>query len=232
MWLFKADSYTEKNCLTADGILLWQSIVGKHGELSSARAISIARRPVRPKEAQPPADLMRLNSWRMAMPSGSSMPNDEVVLRAAPEPGGREESLDIRRLGSIVVTDHRSARGRTRTFSGQGMSLTLDEQPDGALDQLAIARTPRGAGTTGPFGKPVHPAPGKKTILGESCTMFDLAPGVSDFARTECRTRDGLVLEQSTWTRGGGATLTAVSIARGRVRPADVVPPRNILEQR
>lgn len=231
VWSFKADNYTEKNCLTADGILLWQSVVAKSGaEISSARAISIVRRRVRPREARPPADLLRLESWTATAVSGSRAPNDEVVLRASPGSRAPVESLDIRRLGSAVFTDRRNARGRTRTFSGGGTTLTLDEQPDGELVRLDIVRAVRSAG---PSRGPVPLAsPRTKTILGETCTLYDMAPGVADFAQTECRTRDGIVLEQSTWTRGRGATLTAVSIVRGKLRPADLAPPASILAPR
>jgi hypothetical protein len=230
IWLFKADGFTEKNCLTSDGIMLWQSIVGHSGtQLSSARALSIKRRPIRSDEVEIPPDLLELaswNGWSVKRPMGL---NDEVLLQSAPTTL-RKESLLIRRLGASVMTDRTNSRGRSRVFSGQGVRLTISEMPDGSLDRLDLTRVQPSALLSGPFGKAAPLSPPKTlTILGELCSVLDMAPGVSDFGQTQCHTQNGLVLEQDTVSWGSRSTLVAVVVTRGKLRPADVSPPANIL---
>jgi hypothetical protein len=230
IWLFKADGLTEKNCLTTDGIMLWQSIIGHSGtELSSARALSVKRMPIQSEEVEVPRDLLSLaswNGWSVKRPTGL---NDEVLLESAPT-SLRKENLLIRRLGASVMTDSTSGRGRSRTFSGQGVRLAISEMPDGSLNRLDLTRVRPAAIPSGPAGKPAPLSPPKTlTILGEQCSMFDMAPGVSDFGQTQCQTQNGLVLEQNTVSWGSRSAMVAVAVTKGKLRPADVSPPANIL---
>ncbi len=155
--------------------------------------------------------------------------NDEVLLESAPT-SLRKESLLIRRLGASVMTDSTSGRGRSRTFSGQGVRLAISEMPDGSLNRLDLTRVRPAAILSGPAGKPAPLSPPKiLTILGEQCSMFDMAPGVSDFGQTQCQTQNGLVLEQNTVSWGSRSAMVAVAVTKGKLRPADVSPPANIL---
>jgi hypothetical protein len=236
IWLFKADTITERNCLTADRIMLWQSIVGRSGtEISSAHALSITRRKIRLEEVEVPSDLLQLGSWNGWSLEPAQGLNDEVLLQSAITgmTPGKTESLIIRRLGLSVMTDRTSDRGRTRVFSRPGIHLTLNEKPDGSLDRLEVTRVPPTAASAGPFGKPVQLVPPKTlTILGEPCSVFDMAPGVSDFGRTQCQTTDGLVLAEDTVGRASRSLLTAVRITRGKLGATDVTPPADILSGR
>ncbi|NYT39366.1 hypothetical protein HZY97_01230 [Sphingomonas sp. R-74633] len=230
VWQFKAKEYTEKNCLTADGIMLWQSLVSGRdgGELSSAKAVSITRRKVAREAAEIPAELLRLTSWGEWQPGAAGGPNDDVLLRGAADTPS--ESFRVRRLGKARMTEWTDGRQTTRVFIAPGMRLSLNERADGGLIRLDLNRDPQNDNPNLLLGKEIKvPGAPSKTILGERCTMFDMAPGVMDYGELECRTANGLILERVTTSRGRTTTLVAVRIDRGTLRPGDLAPPADIL---
>lgn len=221
VWLFSWDQIVEHNCLTCDGVLLWQRVVGSGNELMSFKAASIVRRRVMPAEVSLPANLLDLPAWGGWRSLPAARGDTVWLARPANEGSG---SLLLRRLGRCSLREEVAGNRRFRTFQGEGITINLTEMSDGRLERLDLSRT----GTREDSMTPAVPEI-RKTILGESCTVYRNAMIMADFARVECRTADGLVIEEISYSRGRPTTLTATRIERGTTVLAEVAPPANLL---
>src|SRR5262249_40594873 len=68
------------------------------------------------------------------------------------------------------------------------------------------------------------------TVLGESCDWFDMAPGVMDAGRHECRTRDGIVLKEKNFGWGSSSWgLVAAHLSRRPISVEEVTLPAELL---
>lgn len=221
VWLFSWDRIVEHNCLTRDGVLLWQRVVGSGNDISSSTAASIVRRRVLPAEVSLPAGLLNLSFWG-GWRSPTAARGDTVWLtRPANEGSG---SLLLRRLGLYSLRDEVTGNRRFRTFQGDGITLNLHEMSDGRLERLDLSRT----GARDDMMTPAVPEI-RKTILGENCTVYGHELITAEANRVQCRTADGLILEEINYSRGRSTTLTATRIERGATVFAEVAPPANVL---
>lgn len=120
----------EKDCITSDGILLWQKIFyGDGSVLQSAKAVSLKRRRVKPFEVTIPDVAITLSSYGQWLPDAMALPNDEVELQSSrPDKQGPMESIVIRRLGDTSIRDDRSQSRRTRLYTGHDYVLSVEER--------------------------------------------------------------------------------------------------------
>ena len=80
---------------------------------------------------------------------------------------------------------------------------------------------PRGA----PFAPGRVPSEPDIQVLGESCSWWDLMPGVSDAGLWECRAADGVPLAQRRFGWGHSMDdVFAVEVHRGRVPLSRILP--------
>lgn len=221
VWLFSWDRIVEHNCLTRDGILLWQRVVGSGYDLFSFKAASVVRRRVLPAEVSLPAGLLDLPAWGGWRSSPAARGDSVWLARPVKEGSG---SLLLRRLGPYSVRDEVAGDRRYRSYRGEGMTLTLHEMSDGRLERLDLSRI----GATDDRMTPTVPEI-RKTILGETCTVYGHELITAESNRVQCRTADGLILEEITYSRGRSTTLTATRIERGATVFAEVAPPANVL---
>lgn len=215
-------------CVTADGIELWRRTSGS-GELDlgSAQVVKFQRRSAAKAFTQPPPDLLDLARWNDPLESPTlDAPDFEVTLTSEAE----RANVIVRRHFPWVYEDIKS-NGR-RILSGRidgTASLALSFGPDGEPHSLVFRRNPKGVNLPGPkaMDKP------KEVILDETCTWFDMMPGVSDAGRTECRTGDGIPLKIAITGRGAdGHTYLANKIVRRSITLAQVLPPQDTLDLR
>jgi hypothetical protein len=221
-------TWSQKACVTDDGVLLWQKTFYSDGSLmSEARASKITRRRVTTAEVSPPADALSLSSYGDWTPGQAALPNDETVLQGPnPPPDTPAATMLVRRLGALTLTDSRTVYGRTRRYDNATYTLSVTEKPDGSLDGLQIV--PRRDPSM--WGPPQAFKPAKfAVILGRRCQIYDMAPRVQDYGETQCRTADGLILSKATWSWGRGTPMSAVSLRQRLLKLADLVPPADIL---
>jgi len=220
-------TFRRQACVTGDGIEVGSRTLGRDGEAwpsSSASATGLIRRPVERDEVQPV--LPHRDVWlgeALAAPARSSTGNFAVLL-ATPD-GARK--MVIRRRGSWRGVQERNQNG-SMSFSAHaegGLAVAAVIGPDGQPTSLAYRQQPN----TGQQAPAPVDAPGE-TVLGLSCGWWDVAPGVSDGGRQECRTRDGLPLKVRIYNRFGFTELVAVRLDRNPGSVEDVMPPAPLLD--
>jgi hypothetical protein len=212
-----------------------------HDPSGKLRSLMISRRPaagsfdnVPPGDAQPPAGLLDLKSWGLvAPPAAPGSADHEVMLVSVNDKTlvQREATRLMRRHHSWLYIESRFATGRSEISSHDeqnGLHIGISMDAGGNADQLVIhSRWPAPHNRAQPY-TPER----KETILGETCTWFDMSPGMADASLGQCRTADGIVLkeERSSWMRR--EILQAVRLRR---RPFDlirVLPSRDLLMPR
>jgi hypothetical protein len=208
------DTLVEENCLTTDGILLWQKIYSGDTLLSSTRAITIKRRHVSLDEVTVPTFALRLSSFGYWSDQPKLAPNDEVR---------RHDGSVARRLGQLEMTLERPG---TYVYANGTHRLRLDFNAGGALVRLEV--TPKAKLNQAFTRRPFKPRR-LLTVLGERCEMYDMMPGVQDSGLTECLTQDGLSLKRMRYNRGSRGEGIAVSVSRGKMTVKDVAPPTDIM---
>jgi hypothetical protein len=100
--------------------------------------------------------------------------------------------------------------------------VNFEINPNGQFVRLSLNKLPADA-VRAMQGQPVDPGK-RETVLGETCTWFDLLAGAADAGLTQCRTDDGLVLKERRTGRGLWVDLVAVSLERSAVTPSQVSP--------
>lgn len=211
--------WSEEDCLTTDGILLWQKLFYSSGGLmSSAHATSINRRPVKGFEVRVPAKALNLSTYGDWTAEKTGL-NDEVLM----EQGSTVSSL-TRRLGVLSMTEELAHSPRYRTYMNSTYMISLVYNRDGSLIRLDV----------GPLsGHPMPKTPSQpakmQTVEGETCEWFERMPWGADGGLSECMTSDGLVLARNSESRGGGSAEVAAAKSRGRLTYSDVAPPVDLL---
>jgi hypothetical protein len=226
------------SCVTSDGIELWWRYVTSSGSTGmSAEVTRIERRPVEDDEVAIPRDLLELTRW--------VKPDDTPALdaTAAPDATVVLEALQLEGAGNAVAKRvtrrHGGWLANNETFSNggsrlsieniqQGFSLSVQRGSNGRLRTLVMRNQEAQSEAPGRL-KPVK-SERTETVLGETCTWFNMMPGVADVGLMQCQTEDGLVLKEQASRRGAPFGMrAAVSIERAPVALADVLPPPEIL---
>jgi hypothetical protein len=224
-----ASGFARTGCVNADGVELWRRTVGGYGEMSSARALRVERRPVGARAVHPPRDLLDLRAWGVADVAGPrKQPDFEVVFGS--DFGINRRPMIIRRRLPWIYEDTWDARV-VRTVSSRRLdgltSLAASVDADGKPKGLSIQRR------NGPNPEPPGnaPATGKsETVLGERCAWVNTTPNTYDYTRLECRTDDGVPLRIRIESRGGSYGYTATRLRRRPLRLAEVLPPAHMLK--
>lgn len=214
--------WREEDCLTHDGIVLWQKVFDVSGALMrSAHATSIKRRPVTASEVRVPATALTLASygdWTTA----KSRVNDEVLMEPATgEPATGESSL-TRRLGALSMTEEIASSLRYRTYVNGAYTISLVYR-EGSLIRLDVEPSGPALPKT-PF-QPVK----TQSLLGETCQWFERRPSGGDGGLSECITSGGLVLARNRESIGGMSSVVATSKSVGKLTYSDVAPPMDLL---
>jgi hypothetical protein len=220
--------WARTGCVTADGVELWRKTVGRYGEMSSARAFSVKRRPIGARAVHPPGDLLDLRAWGVADVAGAGgRPDFEVVL--AVDPGSNRPAMTIRRHAPWIYEDASDFRG-VRTVSSRRLDglmwISASVQADGRPKMFSIRRN-----TSNPAPLENAPATGRsETVLGERCAWVNTTPNMQDYGRLECRTDDGVPLRIRIESRGSSYGYIATQVRRRPVALAEVVPPGDMLK--
>lgn len=220
----------EELCLAPDGILLSrQHVTASNNVLSAARVTSLSRESGNAAALRPPTTLFLVETW-FPVEDEDSPPNDDVELTGAP--GSHITSLQVRRRGSTSATLHRTRQGSMEVIERPGSSLRIERGADGVVRRMDAAR-----------GVGIAPARSWRdgfvliepaefdTILGVRCRRFRFAHPPVSSSLQNCRTDEGLLLEQQShgdW--GYWAQVRATALTRGRVGRADLLPD-NILSR-
>ena len=229
VWRLARQALTEEDCLTSDGLLLWQKVLGYDGyELASAHAISIQRRSVEPELIAPPVGLLDLSSWGDWVDASPALPNDDVMLQFGGDAGTsspQTNTLHIRRLGSLYASDKHSGGFRSRIYSNATYTIRIDEMSGGDYYQLNVMPSPAKANVPDKLAQPAQ----SRKVLGETCQVYGI-DAVMDYWQSQCRTDDGIVLEEMTGGRGASFAVSAIHLLRGAMTTEDVAPPADVLQ--
>jgi hypothetical protein len=215
-------------CVSADGVLLRDTVLSRDGStMSERRAISVERRPVAPAEVLPPREALDWSRWAR-MPPQPHAANYALSL-AGRGPDGGERHRTFLADGVFKAEEQRTGNEITLlTIAGAGVGLTYS----GERPQLTIARAddPSGPGPDSQFLS--EPMADREPLrrLGEVCNWTNASVGVSDFSRIECRTADGLplIVEEHSWGSLSGR-WEAVSLSRGRTSAGSLRPRADLL---
>jgi hypothetical protein len=227
------------SCISHDGIELWNKFVSNNYVGTVTEAVTVDRRPVLPDEVAVPHNLLDLKTWTLDGPPASpasGFPDATVILQASEPIPGQTERRIIRRHGPWISNDDMTAEGRRIVAirnESKLLSLRFERGPAGELASLSIRQElhPTDEGTVKKY-LPVK-SDRSETILGETCSWFNMTPGMADAGSSECRTDDGLVLKESRWARGMSfRSLVAISVRRSPLVLTDILPPPEILTRR
>lgn len=215
----------QESCETADGILLW----GRHIGRVSPVAVSVERRPVRPEEVRPPADLFALVQWPRLEPAPAAAPRGyEVVLTSRSR--GDERTTILRNQGNFSSTRQEGRRGEGVHYWAGGGAASYSYQVDsrGRAKRLEVG-LPRLRGWGGGAARR-EAVPGRAPVrlLGERCTWQDETSISSTDTSYECRTADGVPLMLEYRWHWDTATIDiyrARSLVRRPLTEADLAPP-------
>lgn len=214
------------SCDTADGIQLWSRAVSSRGVIiAESRTTSFRRRPVRPEEIRPPADLLRWTHWR-SLVAREPLPawpahrprNYELHLQGnGSEYGGERERMlrshdDWTYMDTIRHQGDRSVRVDNRVIM-----VDYQADADGRPVALVIQRLQPGW-NGGPAYVPVDP-PASESVIGEACIWSHWG----DYRY--CVTTDGLPLRIREHHHVLVADLTATRLVRRQPPLAALMPP-------
>lgn len=225
VWETSQAGFVQRGCTTADGIDLWR----KDGTVRELTVTQLARRHVPASAVTPPLHLLDPRLWvsrgQRAQPADSE--GAEVIL--TPDDFLRGP-LVVRRSGAWLSVQQGRPASVDYTFtlsnSVERLSYLFYRTEKGA-GHLSIGKARPGAEDEGGVPPAWIEGPGDETVLGEACRWVNPTPNIvtSEGGVRECRTRDGLPLKVSLGRRGGFTEYTAVTLHRGKVPLADVMPP-------
>lgn len=223
-----SEGVTYSACISADGVLLRDTVLFRDGTaMSERRALSVERRPVAPAEVLPPRAALDWAHWadKTAEPHG-----ENYALRLAGRAPGSGE-LGRTFLADGLFRSEEQRRGdkiTSLTVAGSGAQLSYS----GERPQLSISHAsgPSESGPVSWFTSEPMADRQPLSLLGEPCDWVDASVGVQDFSRIECRTADGLPLIIEERTRGYlSGRWEAVSLTRGQTPTGSVRPPAYLL---
>jgi|GEM_PF-6085010 len=207
-------------CLTSDGVMLWQEVYYTSGErMGRLEAVKVERKRITSAEIVPPSAHLSRSYWFPVSSKGTSTPNDEVIL-SRPD---QSDFLVIRRYGTLSAEEETTKRGRNLKWTGSAYHAYLSLTASGALSALWIDRIKPQPhqGSPVPSEEPQH-------ILDRQCTPHNETPNIQDYNLTQCRTEDGMVLSRRELQHGAPTYFTAVRIATGTISQSDVTPPETM----
>lgn len=223
------------SCVTDDGIELWYAISSSYGLQSWAEATKVERRPGARTEAEPPADLLKIDGWfteSTPNPANAS-PDFEMVMR---QDGAPEFARTVKRHGGWLLAEERTGGARQKLSISNpaagywfGAYNLLSDTPS-----LAINQSPRPAVTdTSPDSGIKRMNRASETVLGEQCVWFDMAPGVMHGAHYACRTNDGIALKEE-WIgqRSERRVQTATEFVRRTIVMDEIKPPAELMQRK
>jgi hypothetical protein len=205
-------------CVTADGIELWRRREDQH----PAEAVQVTRRRFDAEEVQPPRDLLDLAPWVGDASAAPSAGDYEVMLKGA-RPGS---SITIRRHGDWLYNDVRYPAGRSveSRRADDSVALYFSLSAGGADRSLDFRRpNPSTRARVQTLGR-------WEVVNGERCQWVNLVTDIEDDGRRECRAADGAPLKITEWSWGTERNFTAVFVSRAKLRMADVLPPKALLD--
>ena len=223
------------SCVTPDGIELWNRFVSNNYTGTSVEATRVERRPIDANDVRPPADLLAWAAWSPpeTEAASSDAPGDAVVTMEAAEPVAKPMQTKrriVRRHFPWSATENIADDGRrslTIKNARTGLLLTFEQNPDGQFARLIISKPSLGAAAQRKKSLEPHQ---NETLLGETCTWFDMRLGLMDASEAQCQTADGIVLKKRQSGRGmAPQVMVAVRLERAPVALADVLPPPSIL---
>lgn len=216
----------EKDCLTVDGVLLWQKIFDRPDhELQVSETTTIDRSPVNPKDLIVPSNLLQISSWG-DWSRKTDGPNNEVLLQSTAQENQPETMLRIKKMGTYQMSQFKDRMYSGESYTGDGVTISITKTPAGVLKRVEVKRSDRID-----FGEGVLIEPERtRKVHGETCKDFNMALHVTDYTQTDCKTDDGILLERESTSWGAQRpTLTATSLSRNKLTIKDVAPPSDIL---
>jgi hypothetical protein len=218
----------QESCESADGVLLWSR---SHGQVSP-QAVSVERRPVRPEEVRPPADLLDRVPWPRfdrAAPMGQGGYEVELTSRSR----GTERTSTLLSQGSLHSSRSEDRRDEGLTFvAGDGRtSYRYQVDVRGRAVQLQ-AGLPRLRLNDIPARWEQVAGRNARRVLGEQCTWQINASLQSTDTHYQCRTTDGvpLMLEFNWHWDSVIDIYTARRVMRRPLTAADIAPPAAALD--
>ena len=190
-------------------------------------------------EVQPPHELLTLDWWDhdVPAPAASSVPDHETIMELSRDSPGSEKSIrTTRRLGPWQFLDE-TVNGVRREFEithdSQRMHFKYIGERSGTTQWLTVTR-PSSLPVDSSLLSSAAQRKGvnrSETVLGETCSWFDMMPGVADGSRWACLTHDGIILKDEISSWGSHLrTWTAVSFARRPVSLDEIKPPAELVD--
>jgi hypothetical protein len=232
------------SCVTNDGIELWSAARGARGEVTSATATRVERRPVAIDDVRPPVEALQLRAWNeipdLASKTAPGSPGDfEAVIEPEPEttiPSARVTRI-VRRHHPWILIDDRGADGQRHLAirnEASGFSFGIQVHAKIGLHTLTLNKFLPPTPDEAKAHYAVKPVDLKRseTVRGETCHWFDAMPNIADAGLHECRTTDGVVLKELRSSWGHYQTFIATRLTRRSVALSEVLPPADMLAPR
>ena len=227
------------SCITDDGIELWNKSISGNSVISSAEATRVERRPVASDDVRPPRALLMLDWWDRPTPApiAQAIPDHETVMELLDNSPDAGHSIRTTRRHDSWQSEEETMNAMRHNLhiahdSGR-MHLTYWSDDSGAPKRLVITNSlPLPAGVKRPTSMQPKDLVRTETVLGESCRWFDMTPGMQDSGRSACRTNDGIVLKEETWSQGSRSTWTAIRLTRRAISLDEIRPSPALLEPR
>ncbi len=211
------------SCETEDGVQLWRRAesMGSGSELSSARAVSLARRPVRADQARIPADFFRLDSWR-----AGAIWRDVAGyrVRLVQQSGTVSRERFLQRQGDWGSSDTWGSDGSRRLFMYNNVAALVFHHESGRRPVLMQITRQSAEWSVEQWVEQEGRPP--EIVLGERCRWMRWAALVADAFHLQCQAEDGVPLKVEEGGRGRRDVFVATNVRRGRLRPSWFVPPR------
>lgn len=207
--------FVQSGCSTKDGVELWR----RQANIDAIFARKVERRPVSAESVRPPTEALDLGRWAGLPRSQDHSGDYEVELRSE---DGRVRHRIARRSGSWVSISEDSYGpwfGHTVTNKENGIRTQYSKDPKGNR-QFTISR---GRPTTDDGRVRLKNLP-DQTILGERCEWWDSMPHTSDAGRTDCITRDGIILKTNYVSMGSVTSIQAIRLTRAPQSLSSVLP--------
>ena len=218
-------------CIAADGVVLRDTVLYRDGSVMSERlALSVERRPVASAEVLPPREVLDWGHWLGPSPARRQ---ENYALSLATRNGNGAALQRIFLSDGVAKSEEQRTGGELTSLGVTAPGVGLGYH--GAEPQLSLSRVTGspGPGPAAAFGSAPLAERLPLRLLGETCSWFNAAVGVSDYGRIECRTADGLPLVIEEYSRGSSrGRWEAVSLTRGRTPAGSVRPPADLLSWR
>jgi hypothetical protein len=215
--------FNQSGCLSSEGVELWW----RNANIDAIFAKAIRKVATRAGEVRPPLDLLDFRKWIAGAEPGDHQRDYEVLLSTeSAQPPSKIE----RRSGNWLLEHERSGSAVSLMLTNSRAGVTLRYNKGSGNDaKLVISKsafaTSAGANTA---GERLVDTP-DETVLGERCHWWNMAKGMTDYGRAECRTEDGALLIVRTSSWGASSVMKATKFKRGAIPMKSILPPADIL---